>query len=121
MISVLEHCRYEASELRLWKTTALSIQSQSQSQSRFTTDSQSVSQSVSQYVLVPSPLCGRLTRYCFLFKCLGLKFDVVPLGLYIYIYLTYIVSCWELVTNYMWQDFAGYFKKIFPKLRAYIN
>jgi hypothetical protein len=31
-------------------------------------------QSVSQYVLVPSPLCGRLTRYCFLFKCLSLKF-----------------------------------------------
>jgi hypothetical protein len=35
--------------------------------------------SVSQYVLVSSPLCGRLTRYCFLFKCLGLKFFVVSL------------------------------------------
>jgi hypothetical protein len=33
-----------------------------------------VSQSVSQYVLVSSPLCGRLTRYCFLFKSLGLEF-----------------------------------------------
>jgi hypothetical protein len=30
--------------------------------------------SVSQYVLVSSPLCGRLTRYCFLFKSLGLEF-----------------------------------------------
>jgi hypothetical protein len=29
-------------------------------------------QSVSQYVLASSPLCGRLTRYCILFKCLGL-------------------------------------------------
>jgi hypothetical protein len=35
----------------------------SQSQSYFTADSQSVSQSVSQYVLVSSSLCGRLTRY----------------------------------------------------------
>jgi hypothetical protein len=33
-----------------------------------------VSQSVSQYVLASSPLCGRLTRYCFLYKCLGLEF-----------------------------------------------
>jgi hypothetical protein len=28
----------------------------------------------SQYVLVSSPVCGHLTRYCFLFKCLGLEF-----------------------------------------------
>jgi hypothetical protein len=28
----------------------------------------------SQYVSVSSPLCGRLTRYCFLFKGLGLEF-----------------------------------------------
>jgi hypothetical protein len=45
----------------------------SQSQSPFTADSQSVS----QYALVPSPLCGRLTRYCFLFKGLGLEFVVL--------------------------------------------
>jgi hypothetical protein len=38
----------------------------SRSQSHFT----AVSQSVSQYVLVSSPLCGRLTRYCFLLKSL---------------------------------------------------
>jgi hypothetical protein len=44
-------------------------------QSHFT----AYSQSVSQYVLVSSPLCGRLTRYCFLFKCLGLKFVVFSL------------------------------------------
>jgi hypothetical protein len=31
-------------------------------------------QSVSQYVLMSSPLCGRLTRYCFLLKSLGLEF-----------------------------------------------
>jgi hypothetical protein len=37
------------------------------------------SQSVSQYVLVSSPLCGCLTRYCFLFKCLGLEFVVLSL------------------------------------------
>jgi hypothetical protein len=36
-------------------------------------------QSVGQYVLVSSPLCGRLTRYCFLFKSLGLEFVVLPL------------------------------------------
>jgi hypothetical protein len=41
------------------------------SQSHFTADSQSV--------LVSSPLCGRLTRYCFLFKSLGLEFVVLPL------------------------------------------
>jgi hypothetical protein len=35
-----------------------------------------VSQSVSQYVLVSSQLCGRLTRYCFLFKSWGLEFVV---------------------------------------------
>jgi hypothetical protein len=46
-----------------------------QSQTHFTADSQSVS----QYVLVSSPLCGRLTRYCFLFKCLGLEFAVLSL------------------------------------------
>jgi hypothetical protein len=34
---------------------------------------------VSQYVLVSSPLCGRLTRYCFLFKSLGLEFVVLSL------------------------------------------
>jgi hypothetical protein len=38
-----------------------------------------VSQSVSQYVLVRSPLCGRLTRYCFLLKSLGLEFVVLSL------------------------------------------
>jgi dolichyl-phosphate-mannose--protein O-mannosyl transferase len=32
------------------------------------------SQSVSQYVLVSSLLCGCLTKYCFLFKSLGLEF-----------------------------------------------
>jgi hypothetical protein len=37
-----------------------------------------VSQSVS-YVLVSSPFCGRLTRYCFLFKSLGLEFVVLSL------------------------------------------
>jgi hypothetical protein len=37
--------------------------------------------SQSQYVLVSSPLCGRLTRYCFLFKYLGLKFVVLSPGL----------------------------------------
>jgi hypothetical protein len=34
---------------------------------------------VSQYVLASSPLYGRLTRYCFLFKCLGLEFVVLSL------------------------------------------
>jgi hypothetical protein len=34
---------------------------------------------VGQYVLVSSPLCGRFTRYCFLFKRLGLKFVVLSL------------------------------------------
>jgi hypothetical protein len=29
--------------------------------------------------LMSSPLCGRLTRYCFLFKCLGLEFVVLSL------------------------------------------
>jgi hypothetical protein len=43
------------------------------------TVSQSVSQSVSQYVLASSPLCEHLTRYCFLFKCLGLEFVVLSL------------------------------------------
>jgi hypothetical protein len=38
-----------------------------------------ISQSQSQYVLVSIPLCGRLTRYCFLFKCLGLEFVVLSL------------------------------------------
>jgi hypothetical protein len=41
------------------------------SQSHFTADS--------QYVLVSIPLCGRLTRYCFLFKSLGLEFVVLSL------------------------------------------
>jgi hypothetical protein len=35
--------------------------------------------SQSQYVLVSSPLCGRLTRYCFIFKSLGLEFVVQSL------------------------------------------
>jgi hypothetical protein len=39
----------------------------------------SVSQSVSQYVLVSSPLCGRFTRHCFLFKGLDLEFVVLSL------------------------------------------
>jgi hypothetical protein len=34
---------------------------------------------VSQYVLASSPLCGRLTRYCFLFKSLRLEFVVLSL------------------------------------------
>jgi hypothetical protein len=34
---------------------------------------------VSQYVLVSNQLCGRLTRYCFLFKSLGLGFVVLSL------------------------------------------
>jgi hypothetical protein len=46
-----------------------------QSQSHLTTDSQSVS----QYVLVSTPLCERLTRYCFLFKSLCLEFVVLSL------------------------------------------
>jgi hypothetical protein len=35
--------------------------------------------SVSLGVLVSSPLCGRLTRYCFFFKSLGLQFVVLSL------------------------------------------
>jgi hypothetical protein len=36
---------------------------------------------VSQYVLVSSPVCGRLIRYCFSLKCLGLEFVVLfPCG-----------------------------------------
>jgi hypothetical protein len=42
-----------------------------QSQSHFTADS--------QHVLVSSPLYGRMTRYCFLFKNLGLEFVVLSL------------------------------------------
>jgi hypothetical protein len=34
---------------------------------------------VSQYVLVSRPLCGRLTRYCLLFESLGMKFVVLSL------------------------------------------
>jgi hypothetical protein len=34
---------------------------------------------MSQYALVSSPLCGCLTRYCFLFKSLGLEFVVLSL------------------------------------------
>jgi hypothetical protein len=34
---------------------------------------------VSLYVLASSSLCGRLTRYCLLFKCLGLEFVVLSL------------------------------------------
>jgi hypothetical protein len=34
---------------------------------------------VSQYVLASSPLFGRLTRYCFLFKSFSLEFVVLPL------------------------------------------
>jgi hypothetical protein len=37
------------------------------------------SQSISQYALVSIPLYGRLTRYCFLFKSLGLEFVVLSL------------------------------------------
>jgi hypothetical protein len=40
-------------------------------------DSVTLQLSVSQYVLVSSPLCGPLTRYCFLFKSLGLEFAVL--------------------------------------------
>jgi hypothetical protein len=43
----------------------------SQSQSHFT--------AYSQYVLGSSPLSGHLTRYCFLFKSLGLEFVVLSL------------------------------------------
>jgi hypothetical protein len=60
------------------------------SQSHFTADSQSVNQSVSQYVLVSSPLCGRLTRYCFLFKGLCLEFVVLPL-----LKFHYQTVCWS--------------------------
>jgi hypothetical protein len=34
---------------------------------------------VIQFVLASSPLYGRLTRYCFLFKCLGQEFVVLSL------------------------------------------
>jgi hypothetical protein len=50
-----------------------------QSQSHFTADSQSVSQSVSQYVLVSSTLVGLATRYYFLSECCCLKFAVLYL------------------------------------------
>jgi hypothetical protein len=43
----------------------------------FTTDSQSVSQSVSQYVLVSSTLVRLATRYYFLLECCFLKFAVL--------------------------------------------
>jgi hypothetical protein len=47
---------------------------------RLTADGwRSVSQSVSQYVLVSSPLCGHLTRYCFLFKSFGPEFVILSL------------------------------------------
>jgi hypothetical protein len=39
----------------------------------------SLRQSVSRYGLVSSPLCGCLTRYCFLFKSFGLEFVVLSL------------------------------------------
>jgi hypothetical protein len=42
-----------------------------------TYDGQSVSQSVSQYVLVSSSLEGLATRYCFLSVCYCLKFAVL--------------------------------------------
>jgi hypothetical protein len=45
--------------------------SNSQRQSHFTADS--------QYVSVSSPLCGCLTRYCFLFKSFGLESVVLSL------------------------------------------
>jgi hypothetical protein len=48
--------------------------------SYFTTDGQSVSQSVSQYVLVSSTLVGLATRYYFLSECCCLKFAVLFLG-----------------------------------------
>jgi hypothetical protein len=34
---------------------------------------------VSQYIFVSSPLCGRLPRYCFFFKSFGLEFVVLSL------------------------------------------
>jgi hypothetical protein len=49
----------------------------SRSRSYFTTDSQSVSQSVSQYVLLSSTLVGLVTRYYFLSECCCLKFAVL--------------------------------------------
>jgi hypothetical protein len=60
----------------LWRE-AWSVLCKSQSSQRVTLRlrvSQLVSQPVSQYVLVSSWLCGRLTRYCLLFKSLGLEF-----------------------------------------------
>jgi hypothetical protein len=47
--------------------------------SMLTYQSQSLRLTVSQNVLVSSPLCGRLTRHCFLFKSLGLEFVVLSL------------------------------------------
>jgi hypothetical protein len=45
----------------------------------FSENSQSYFMVDSQYVLALSPLCGRLTRYCFLFKSLDLEFVVLSL------------------------------------------
>jgi hypothetical protein len=53
-----------------------SYQRRSYSQSHLKADSQSVSQSVS---VSQSPLCGRLTRYCFLLKSLRHEFVVLSL------------------------------------------
>jgi hypothetical protein len=57
--------------LKLWTNVQIFIKGvwMCQSHSHFIAD-----KSVSQYVLASSPLCGRLTRYCFLFKCLGLEY-----------------------------------------------
>jgi hypothetical protein len=54
-----------------------SISPQGRSRSYFTTDGRSVSQSVSQYVLVLSTLVGLATRCYFLSECCCLKFVVL--------------------------------------------
>jgi hypothetical protein len=55
--------------LPLWREAGFAVCSQS----HFTADSQSVG----QYVLVSCLRCGRLTRYCFLFKSFDLEFVVL--------------------------------------------
>jgi hypothetical protein len=62
-----------------WASFCLWTPARVRVKSHFTADSQSVSQSASQFVFVSSPLCGRLTRYCFLFKSLSLEFVVLSL------------------------------------------
>jgi hypothetical protein len=73
---ILRNVVFHIKDRTNWLATAEVTLSQSQSH---VADNQSVSQSVSQHVLVSSPLCGRLTRYCFLFKSLGLEFVVLSL------------------------------------------